>query len=216
MFAPTIDCVKADPLEKANRVLYGLHRGIDLLFIRPIALTYSKVLPTPVQKGLANFVSNLTAPLRVMCHLLQGNVDAAGKAAGKFVTNTVLGAGGIFNVAGEFNLHETPTGFSETLKKWGATPGPYIVVPGVGPTTLRGAVGFLFDSFLDPVFLLTLNKNLPGNSQHQLLYADTGVQVTSMLISRSKIDSIYESIEKDAGNRYSKLRMLVLQQSINK
>lgn len=216
ILSPTVDFAKNDPLEKMNRVLYGVHRFVDLLFVRPIALTYTKVLPSPVQSGLRNFISNLTAPLRVVCHLLQGHVEAAGKSAGKFVTNTVLGFGGIINVAEKLNLKEERTGFTETLKKWGATPGPYVVVPGIGPTTLRGVVGFLMDSFLDPVFLFTLNRSLPGNSRHELMYADTGVQMSSMLMSRAEIDPIYESLEKNAANRYSKLRMLVLQQSINK
>ncbi|MDR1208626.1 MAG: VacJ family lipoprotein [Holosporales bacterium] len=216
LISPTVDFAAADPFEKMNRALYGAHRFIDLLFVRPIALTYSKVLPKPARHGFANFVSALTAPLRVVCHLLQGNVEAAGKSAGKFVTNIVFGFGGLVNVAEKFGLKETPTGFTETLKKWGARPGPYLVVPGVGPTTIRGAVGFLFDSFLDPVFLFTLNKDLPGNSRHELMYADTGVQVGGMIIQRSQIDTIYDSLEKNPTNRYSKLRALVLQQSVNK
>jgi phospholipid-binding lipoprotein MlaA len=214
--APAIDCAKADPWEKANVFLYGVHRGVDLLFIRPLALTYTKILPSPVQRALSNFLRNLTAPLRVMCHLLQGHGKAAGKTAGAFVTNTLFGVGGLINVAPKMNVHDVSTNFTETLKTWGATPGPYLVVPGLGPTTVRGAVGFLLDSFIDPVFLLTLNKKLPGNEKHQLLYTETGMQLTSMLIARAKIDPIYESIEKNAGNRYSKLRMLVLQQPINK
>lgn len=216
LLAPTINFAEADPWEKLNRAMYGAHRFLDLLFVRPVALTYSKVLPKPVRYGLANFVSTLTAPLRMLCHLLQGNFVAAGKTAGKFTTNLVFGFGGTVNVAEQLGLKETPTGFTETLKKWGAKPGPYVVVPGVGPTTLRGAIGFLFDSFLDPVFLLTLSKDLPKNSHHELMYADSGVQLSGMLIARSQIDALYDSIEKNATNRYSKLRAVVLQQSINK
>jgi phospholipid-binding lipoprotein MlaA len=216
LIAPTVDFAKADPLEKMNRALYGAHRFLDLLFVRPIALTYSKVLPKPARHGIANLVSVLTAPLRLVCHLLQRNVEAAGRSAGKFVTNIVFGFGGLVNVAERLGLKETPTGFAETLKKWGATPGPYLVVPGIGPTTLRGALGFLFDSFLDPVFLFTLKKDLPGNSRHQLMYADTGVQLCGMMILRSQIDTIYDSLEKNPTNRYSKLRALVLQQSVNR
>ncbi|MDR2464015.1 MAG: VacJ family lipoprotein [Holosporales bacterium] len=216
MLIPMVDYAKADPLEKMNRVLYEVHRVVDLLFIRPLALIYGKVLPKPARTGVSNFVSNLTAPLRVLCRLLQGNINEAGKTAGKFVTNTVLGCGGLFDVASRLNIKEAQTSFTETFKKWGIEPGPYIIVPGIGPTTFRGAIGFLFDSFADPVFLLSLNKNLPYNSKHELTWASSGVQVTSMLIMRSQIDQIYDSIEKGAGNRYSKLRGLVLQQPINK
>ncbi len=214
--APEIDVAKSDPFERMNRVLYGMHRGVDLLFVRPVALTYSKVLPKPVQSGLANFVSNLLAPARFLCRVLQGNWEEAGKTIGRFATNTLLGFGGIIDVAGKMNTRETPTGFTETLKVWGMKPGPYLVVPGVGPTTFRGALGFLLDSFLDPMFLLALNKNLPANAHHELVYKDTGIQVSSLLISRSKIDSIYEDIENNSVNRYSKLRGLVLQQPINR
>lgn len=214
--APTIDYAKADPLEKMNRVLYGVHRGVDNFFVRPIALTYSKALPKPVQKGFANFVRNLTAPVRALCHLLQGNLQEAGKTLGCFVTNSVLGIGGVFDVAGKMGAHETPTDFGATLKKWGVQPGPYIVVPGVGPSTFRGAFGVLFDSFLDPMFLLTLDRGLPGNAQHQLMWSDTGVQMSSLLISRSKIDPIYEDLNQNAVDPYSKLRAMVLQQSSNR
>lgn len=216
-FGPAeIDYAERDPLEKMNKVLYGLHRGVDLLFVRPIALTYSKALPKPVQSGVANFVSNLLAPARALCHVLQGHWKEAGRTLGRFATNTLLGGGGLVDVAGKMKATEVSTNFTETLKTWGVKPGPYLVVPGVGPTTFRGALGFLLDSFLDPVFLFALNKNLPGNKNRELVWKDTAVQLGSLLISRAKIDSIYEDVEKNSVNRYSKLRTLVLQQSINR
>lgn len=216
MSAPEIDYEAKDPLEKLNRVLYGVHRGVDLLFIRPVALTYSRALPKPLRSGVANFVSNLLAPARFFCHLLQGNWTEAGKTIGCFATNTLLGLGGLFDVAGKMNTHETPTDFTETLKKWGVKPGPYIVVPGLGPTTLRGALGFLLDSAADPVFLLTFNRGLPANSDRLLHQIDSAMHTTSTVISRSKIDSIYEDIEKHSVNRYSKLRALALQLPSNR
>ena len=120
------------------------------------------------------------------------------------------------DVARKMNVPDIATDFTETLKTWGVKPGPYIVVPGVGPTTARGVLGFLMDSFLDPVFLLTLNKNLPGNKNHELIWKDTAVQVGSMVMKRAEIDCIYEDIEKKSVNRYSKLRTLALQQSSNR
>lgn len=209
--AGVIDYAAADPISGVNRVLYQVHRGLDLLFVRPVALTYTKVLPNPVQKGLRNFITNLTAPLRILCRLLQGNLVEARKTAGSFITNTVLGAGGVFNVAKKLGLEDTQTNFTETLKKWGAKPGAYIVVPGIGPTTARGAVGFLLDSFLDPMFLLTLNKSLPHNEHHALMWAETGFQVTGLLIDRARFDFVYEDVENNSTNRYSKLRGLALQ-----
>jgi phospholipid-binding lipoprotein MlaA len=214
--APEIDFSAADPLEKANRLFYGVHRAVDLLIIRPIALTYSRVLPKPAQKLVSNFVSNLLSPLRTLCWLLQGNVKEAGKTVGRFVTNSFLGGAGLFDVASKLGLDAKSTSFAETFQKWGIRPGPYVVVPGVGPATLRTAVGFLFDSFADPVFLLTLNKKLPGNENHELMWVDTGVQVGGLLISRAEIDPLYEELEKTSVGRYAKLRSIVLQQGINK
>jgi phospholipid-binding lipoprotein MlaA len=152
----------------------------------------------------------------MLCWLLQGKVEEMGKTSGKFVINTVLGLGGIFDVSAKMGLKENHTGFGEIFKKWGAAPGPYIVVPGVGPGTLRTAIGMLFDSFVDPVFLLTLNKNLPYNENSKLMWCDTGGQVTGLMISRSQIDPLYDDIEKNSVDRYSKLRNIVLQQPINK
>lgn len=214
--APTIDYAKADPLEKMNRFLYGVHRGVDGFVVRPIALTYSKFLPRPVQKGFKNFVRNLTAPVRALCHLLQGNLQEAGKTIGRFVMNSVVGVGGVVDVAAKMGAPETPTDFGATLKKWGVQPGPYIVIPGLGPTTFRGAFGALFDAFLDPVFLFTLNRDFPGNDRRQLMWGDTGVQLSSLLIARSSIDPIYEDLEHNAVDRYAKLRGIALQQGGNR
>lgn len=213
--AQTVDDAKADPLEKMNRVLYGVHRGVDNFFVRPLALTYSRFLPRPLQRGLGRFVRNLTAPVRALCHLLQGHVQEAGQTLGRFVMNSIAGVGGIFDVAAKMGTPETSTDFGATLKKWGVHPGPYIVVPGLGPTTFRGALGALLDAFLDPVFLLTLDRHFPGNDRRRLMWADTGVQVSSLLIARSKIDSIYEDLEHNAVDRYAKLRGIVLQQGGN-
>lgn len=216
-FSPKeVDFSKADPLEKMNRVLYGVHRGVDLIFVRPLALTYSRALPNPIRKGLTNFLNNLTAPLRMFCWLLQGNVEEAGKSAGKFVVNTFLGIGGVFDTASKLGIKDNKTGFAETFKKWKVEHGPYIVVPGIGPASMRTAFGMLFDSFLDPVFLLTLNKGLPYNENNKLTWYSTAAQVTSLLITRANVDDIYEDVEKNSVNRYSKLRSLVLQQSINR
>lgn len=212
---PPINYEEKDPLEKMNRVLYGLHRGLDLLFVRPLALTYGRAMPKPLRKGLYNFVSNATAPLRFFCRILQGNWEEAGKTVGRFATNTLLGCGGIFDVAGKMKCTEKKTGFSETLKKWGIRPGPYIVVPGFGPSTFRNAFGLFLDSFCDPLFLLSLNKKLPGNERHELMLTYSGIQLMALLMERSEIDPLYEGIEKSSVGRYRKLRMLVLQQDIN-
>lgn len=214
LFGKEIDYEKMDPLEKINRVLYQVHRGLDLLLIRPIAITYDK-MPKPIKRGLYNFVSNLAAPLRAVCWLLQGQGKEACKTINKFAINTILGVGGVFDVSEKIGFDDSKTSFAQTLKKWGIETGPYIVVPGLGPSTMRTAFGFLFDSFLDPVFLLTLNKNLPYNKEHALLYSETAAQLTSVLISRSKIEPVYEDIEKTKINRYHKLRGLVLMQDIN-
>jgi hypothetical protein len=81
---------------------------------------------------------------------------------------------------------------------------------------MRTAMGMLFDSFVDPVFLLTLNRSLPYNENHKLMWCDTGAQVAGLLVSRAQIDPLYDDIEKNSVDRYSKLRNMVLQQPINK
>jgi phospholipid-binding lipoprotein MlaA len=110
----------------------------------PVANTYRR-LPSPMRTGVHNFFDNLTEPKSVINFALQLRPVYGLRSLGRFVINSTLGIGGLFDVASKFKLKSYQTGFSATLSIWGMHPGPYLVIPILGPSTLRDGVGQLAD-----------------------------------------------------------------------
>ena len=131
-----------DPLEKINRISFSLSQIIDRIAIRPLALTYYKITPKPLRDGMRNVLSHWGAPIIFANDLLQLKPKRALKTVARFLLNTLLGLGGIFDVAKEkkFNLPFHGNSFSNTLAFYGVKPGPYLYVPILGPTTLLDQV----------------------------------------------------------------------------
>ncbi len=133
-----------DPWERINRFTYRFNARFDEAIFLPVANTYRK-LPQPVQSGVHNFFSNLSEVDSAINFTLQGRLGYTAKSVGRFVINTTIGIVGLFDVASKFNLTPAATGFSGTLAKWGMHPGPFLVIPFLGPSTLRDGVGYLGD-----------------------------------------------------------------------
>jgi len=137
-----------DPWDRLNRFSYRFNARFDEAVFLPVANGYRRV-PGPVRLGVHNFFSNLTEIPSFANYILQARFTNSGKTLGRFVINSTLGIGGLFDVAKHMKLPSAPTGFSETLSTWGAHPGPYLVIPILGPSTLRDGVGYLGDYALD-------------------------------------------------------------------
>lgn len=131
-----------DPLEPLNRISFSLSQTIDRILLRPVAMTYYKVTPKPLRDGIRNVLSHWGAPIIAANDLLQLKPKRAIKTVARFIINTLLGLGGIFDVAREkkFNLPHHGNSFSNTLAFYGVKPGPYLYVPVLGPTTLLDQV----------------------------------------------------------------------------
>lgn len=127
-----------DPLEKLNRISFSVSQFLDRIAIRPLAMTYYKISPKPVRDGMRNVLSHWGAPVTIANDLLQLKPKRAVKTLARFLVNTLLGLGGIFDVAKErkFNLPFHGNSFSNTLAFYGVKPGPYLYMPVLGPTTL--------------------------------------------------------------------------------
>lgn len=134
-----------DPLEQLNRISFSLSQFIDRILLRPIAMTYYKIAPKPLRDGMRNVLSHWGAPVTFVNDLLQLKPKRALKTLGRFLINTLLGLGGIFDVAKEkkFNLPFHGNSFSYTLAFYGVKPGPYLYVPVLGPTTLLDQVNLV-------------------------------------------------------------------------
>jgi phospholipid-binding lipoprotein MlaA len=133
-----------DPWERLNRHIYRFNAQFDEAVFLPVANTYRR-LPSPMRTGVHNFFDNLTEPKSVINFALQLRPVYGLRSLGRFVINSTLGIGGLFDVAGRFKLKSYQTGFSATLSIWGMHPGPYLVIPILGPSTLRDGVGQLAD-----------------------------------------------------------------------
>ncbi|MCC6611479.1 MAG: VacJ family lipoprotein [Burkholderiales bacterium] len=136
-----------DPFEPANRAVFEFNEGLDRTVIKPVAQVYRAVLPQPVRTGVRNFYGNLWDPWIGVNNLLQGKVEWAMSDMFRFAVNTTFGLGGINDVATDMRLEKHNEDFGQTLGRWGIEPGPYLVLPVLGPSTVRDGVGLIADTF---------------------------------------------------------------------
>jgi phospholipid-binding lipoprotein MlaA len=131
-----------DPFERLNRFTYRFNARFDEAVFLPVANGYRRV-PTPMRSGVHNFFDNLSEVKTVINYALQLRFGGAAPSLGRFLINSTLGIGGLFDVATKLNVKAAATGFSTTLSKWGVHPGAYLVIPFLGPSTLRDGAGLL-------------------------------------------------------------------------
>jgi phospholipid-binding lipoprotein MlaA len=133
-----------DPWDRLNRFTYRFNARFDEAIFLPAANVYRRI-PSPLRAGVHNFFGNLSEVDSVVNYTLQAQFKRGIRSLGRFVINSTVGIGGLIDVAKRLKLPSAPTGFSNTLAKWGMHPGPYLVIPLIGPSTLRDGVGFLGD-----------------------------------------------------------------------
>ena len=141
----------SDPLEGLNRSVYRFNDAFDKAVAKPVATAYKEVLPDPVRNGVRNFFSNIADLLIGVNNLLQGKPEEALTDWMRFAVNTTFGVVGIADWATDMGLEKHNEDFGQTLGRWGAGSGPYLVLPFLGPSTARDSVGTVFDWHFDPV-----------------------------------------------------------------
>ena len=139
-----------DPIEPINRAIFSFNNVADKVILEPVAKGYKK-LPSPLQSGINNFLSNLRAPLVVVNQLLQGQGENAIESTGRFLVNSTVGVFGIFDVADNMGLEEKEEDFGQTLATWGVGDGFYIVLPLFGPSNVRDTTGMIMTMMTDPI-----------------------------------------------------------------
>ncbi len=145
-----------DPLESLNRPLWDFNYDVlDKYLLRPATVGYITVVPKPARKGLVNAVNNLGEPASFVNAGLQAKPSSAAVSAGRFLVNSTLGIFGLFDVASKIGLAERQEDFNQTLAVWGLGHGAYLMLPALGPTTVRGSAGGVVDSLYFPLGLLT-------------------------------------------------------------
>ena len=199
--------------EKFSRGTLKFNQAFDKAIFKPIAKGY-RVLPQPIRTGTNNFVSNLRSLLSFSNNILQGDFKNAGNTAGRFAINTTVGILGVFDPASKMGFEKkSREDFGQTLGVWGAGTGCYFVLPILGPTTTRDAVGLIGNVFIDPVYHLTHNSEtdiVVGNenlSEHNYYY----YRGTDAVDFRSKNIESFDSLEENSIDFYASLKSLYLQ-----
>jgi len=140
-----------DPWEPLNRRVHAFNNVVDEYVASPLAHVYVEVVPRPVRLGVRNFFGNLGQPVNALNSLLQGKPAEAGQAVARFLLNSTLGIGGIFDPATDANLSRSSEDFGQTLGKWGWRQSRYVELPLFGPRTVRDVFGLIGDSPLSPL-----------------------------------------------------------------
>ncbi len=200
-----------DCFEKVNRAVFTFNMGLDKVVFKPVAKGYSH-LPGPIKKGVKNATNNVSYFVQIPNQFLQGKFKDGIKDTGRFLINTTLGILGIFDPASKIGLKKNENeDYGQTLGSWGVGHGCYIVLPVLGPTTLRDSVGKVGNVFLDPFYLSTVgNKNLllGNNLGDQTYWGETVLDKTNW---RAENIQTLEDLEKNSVDLYSSVRSLYLQ-----
>ena len=200
--------------EGASRATFKFNMGLDKALFKPIAKGY-RALPVPIRMGTNNAVENLRSLLSLSNNLLQGNWEDAGNTAGRFAINSTVGILGVFDPATKMGFEKkSREDFGQTLAIWGSDSGCYFVLPVLGPTTVRDAVGLIGNTFLDPVYQITHNTEVfdRSYSEHNYYY----YKGTDSVDFRSKNIESIESLEKNSIDFYASVKSLYLQNRIQK
>ena len=143
-----------DPFEDINRSIFNLNESVDKNFLKPVAKVYSKT-PKPIKKGVTNFFNNLQEIETSINQVLQGKPKRAFNDISRFIINSTIGVGGFVDVASKLGIQSHDEDFAQTLALWGVPSGPYIMLPALGPSSLRDTLSKPFSSFLSITFHMT-------------------------------------------------------------
>ena len=158
----------ADPIEPINRAIFTFNDKAYYWFFKPVAKGYNVVVPQGVRVAVRNFFSNLATPIRVANNLLQGKFRATGTELLRFTINSTIGMAGLFDPAHDgFQLEKKDADLGQTLGRYGLGQGMYLVLPLLGPTTLRDGAGLAGDLFLDPISYIHPTEAAVGVSAYK-------------------------------------------------
>ena len=194
----------SDPLEPFNRAVFGFNKYFDMVILRPLAYGYKNYLPNFVQTGTHNVLSNLMSPVSLLNELLQGDITGANIVAWRFVTNTILGVGGLVDVADYAGRPSIPReDFGQTLGHYGVGAGPYLVLPIIGPSNLRDVSGRVVDIFTDPLNLYAMNTE-----KDWIMWTRAGL---TGIDTRAILLEPYDDIMENSVDPYSSFRSVYSQ-----
>lgn len=185
-----------DPLEPFNRKMMQFNEGVDAVALKPTATLYREAVPPLVRTGVSNFFGNLSDAWSFVNSLLQFRLQDAADNFARVQLNTFVGIGGIFDVASEFNVDRHREDFGQTLGRWGMPAGPYIVLPLLGPSTLRDTVALPVDLRGDPLHDVDTWSAMGGLYILRLVDARANLLRASSILDQAALDKY--SFTRDA------------------
>jgi len=190
-----------DPWEPFNEKTFEFNYALDRYLIKPVAKGYDRVVPDLMQQMISNGFDNIRFAPRFVNNLLQGKFIGATRELGRFLINSTVGIGGLFDSAKtEFGIEKSNEDFGQTLGFWGLGPGPYLVLPTLSPLTVRDGIGFAVDMWLDP-----LGYVLP------FFWDRLGMKVGDTVNDRSLNLELFQGFEETTVDLYSAVRNAYLQ-----
>ena len=185
-----------DPWEGFNRAMFGFNDTLDFYVLKPVAKGYDKAMPDPLQDGVSNFFNNIGEIKTIFNGLLQLKFKQAGLDTTRFLVNTTVGVFGFIDIGSRIGLEQHDEDFGQTLGYWGVGSGPYVVLPLLGPNTVRDSIGMIPDDYISPY--QTVDHDLTR-------YSIRALQVVDLRAGLLEAESLI------AGDRYSFFRDAYLQ-----
>jgi phospholipid-binding lipoprotein MlaA len=191
-----------DPFEETNRQIHEFNKAVDAAALAPAAAVYGAVVPEGLRDAVDNSANNLALPGQVINHVLQGEITDALQTTVRFALNSTIGIAGLFDPASEVGLFEIPTNFGETLGVYGIAEGPYLELPLIGGSTLRGALGMTVDFAIDPL------RYYISSPDREYLFLLKGVDLVGDRLTYSDLVDLllYESSDSYASQRIAYLQ----------
>lgn len=194
-----------DPFEGFNRAVFAFNDAADTAILRPIASGYRAVVPQPARNGLRNFLRNLRAPVNFANEVLQGDMKGAGTVLTRTAINTLVGVGGIVDVAGMEGIPYDQEDFGQTLAVWGVGHGPYMVLPVMGPASARDGTGLLVDLALDPLNWYFHNVRPENEGWQYARFAAEGI------VRREELLDALDDLRRNSFDYYAAMRSAYVQ-----
>jgi phospholipid-binding lipoprotein MlaA len=168
---------KGDPFERVNRATWAFNDALDRMLARPAAKAYKRVVPEPARNAVSGVLANLEYPTVAFNDALQGKFQAATQDVGRFLVNTTVGVGGVWDPATKFGIPRHDEDFGQTLGYWGVPTGPYVVLPVFGPSDFRDGPGKLVDRYTN------VRHYIGSGSTEYYLYAIAALDTRTQLLS---------------------------------
>jgi phospholipid-binding lipoprotein MlaA len=195
-----------DPFETVNRFIFAFNEALDVLILQPAAATYRFLLPEFARDSVRNVIRNLKAPVIFVNELWQGKDDEASETLARFGINSTLGLAGLIDVADSFGYVYHSEDFGQTLGVYGAQPGPYLVLPLFGPSSVRDAIGRGVDSLIDPWSYVLNAADVEEDTEILLTRRALGG-----IDTRARNIETVEELKRDSVDFYARVRSLYLQ-----